>query len=105
MASLRVISSSSGKRIEPEWPTSFAEESKNSIIGAKLGIKGDKSQIKYGGGHAKLSRRVPTVRSQPISGNGGHDNYGRGEKVSDPKVNEIGVLRVASSCGGLGCCA
>jgi hypothetical protein len=45
------------------------------------------------------------VRSQPICGNGGHDNYGRGEKVSDPKVNEIGVLRVASSCGGSGCCA
>jgi len=45
------------------------------------------------------------VRSQPISGNGGHDNYGRGEKASDPKVNEIGVLRVASSCGGSGCCA
>jgi hypothetical protein len=35
----------------------------------------------------------------------GHDNYGRGEKVSDPKVNEIGVLRVASGCGGSGCCA
>jgi hypothetical protein len=33
------------------------------------------------------------VRSQPISGNGGHDNYGRGEKVSDPKVREIGGVR------------
>jgi hypothetical protein len=33
---------------------------------------------------------VKVVRSQPISGNGGHDNYGRGEKVSDPKVKEIG---------------
>jgi hypothetical protein len=30
------------------------------------------------------------VRSQPISGNGGHDNYGRGEKVPVPKVKEIG---------------
>src|SRR4029077_13137834 len=49
MASLRVISSSSGKRIEPEWPTSFAEESKNSSIGAKMGIKEHISQIKYGG--------------------------------------------------------
>jgi hypothetical protein len=45
------------------------------------------------------------VRSQPISGNGGHNNYGRGEKVSERKVKEIGVLCVASSCGGLGCCA
>ena len=42
------------------------------------------------------------VRSQPIYGNGGHDNYGRGEKVSERKVNEIGVLYVASSCAGLG---
>src|SRR5208283_2038332 len=50
----------------------------------------------------KTKEGYPSVRSQPISGNGGHDNYGRGEKVSDPKVNEIGVLRVASSCGGLG---
>src|SRR5271166_4883922 len=32
------------------------------------------------------------VRSQPISGNGGHDNCGRGEKVSGRKVNEIGFL-------------
>jgi hypothetical protein len=32
-----------------------------------------------------------TVRSQPIFGNGGHDNCGRGEKVSDRKVKEIGV--------------
>jgi hypothetical protein len=31
------------------------------------------------------------VRSQAISGNGRHDNRGRGEKVSDRKVNEIGV--------------
>jgi hypothetical protein len=30
------------------------------------------------------------VRSQSISGNGGRDNYGRGEKVSDPKMREIG---------------
>ena len=30
------------------------------------------------------------VRSQPISGNGGHDNYGRCEKVPVPKVKEIG---------------
>jgi len=52
---LRVISSSSGKRIEPEWPTSFAEESKNSSIGAKMGIKGRESQIKYGG--TKRSKR------------------------------------------------
>jgi hypothetical protein len=34
--------------------------------------------------------RFLAVRSQPISGNGGHDNYGRGEKVSGPKVKEIG---------------
>src|SRR5271165_7626854 len=34
----------------------------------------------------------PRVRSQPISGNGGHDNCGRGEKVSGRKVNEIGFL-------------
>ena len=34
-----------------------------------------------------------SVRSQPISGNGGHDNHGRGEKVSDPKVKEIGIER------------
>jgi hypothetical protein len=45
-----------------------------------------------------------TVRSQPIYGNGGHDNYGRGEKVSERKVNEIGVLYVGSSCAGLGYC-
>jgi len=31
------------------------------------------------------------VRSQAICGNGRHDNYGRGEKVSDQKVREIGV--------------
>jgi hypothetical protein len=30
------------------------------------------------------------VRSQTISGNGGHDNHGRSEKVSDPKMKEIG---------------
>jgi len=29
----------------------------------------------------------------------------RGEKVSERKVNEIGVWCVASSCGRLGCCA
>jgi hypothetical protein len=29
--------------------TSFAEELKNSSIGAKMGIKGRESQIKYGG--------------------------------------------------------
>src|SRR5260370_32038008 len=52
-----------------------------------------------------LLRLDPLVRWQPISGNGGHDNYGRGEKVSERKVKEIGVLCVASSCGGLGCCA
>ena len=34
-----------------------------------------------------------SVRSQLISGNGGHDNHGRGEKVSDPKVKEIGIER------------
>jgi hypothetical protein len=33
------------------------------------------------------------VRSQLISGNEGHDNHGRGEKVSDPKVKEIGIER------------
>jgi hypothetical protein len=31
------------------------------------------------------------VRSQAISGNGGHDNYGRGEKVSERKVKVIGI--------------
>src|SRR6202035_3437971 len=30
------------------------------------------------------------VRSQAISGNGGHDHYGRCEKVPVPKVKEIG---------------
>ena len=50
-------------------------------------------------------RSCKHVRSQPIYGNGGHDNYGRGEKVSERKVNEIGVLCVASSCAGLGYCA
>jgi hypothetical protein len=30
------------------------------------------------------------VRSQAICGNGGRDNYGRGEKVPVPKVKEIG---------------
>ena len=30
------------------------------------------------------------VRSQPISGNGIHDNHGRGEKVPVPKLKEIG---------------
>jgi hypothetical protein len=30
------------------------------------------------------------VRSQAICGNGGHDNYGRGEEVSASKVKEIG---------------
>jgi hypothetical protein len=39
MASLRVISPSSGKRIEPEWATSFAEELKNSSMGAKRNAK------------------------------------------------------------------
>ena len=52
-----------------------------------------------------VERRDLSVRSQPIYGNGGHDNYGRGEKVSERKVNEIGVLCVASSCAGLGYCA
>jgi hypothetical protein len=32
------------------------------------------------------------VRSQTISGNGGQDNHGRGEKVSDLKMKEIGGL-------------
>src|ERR1700688_1894531 len=40
MASLRVIWSSSGNRIEPEGPTSLAEESKNSIMGPQFGEKG-----------------------------------------------------------------
>jgi hypothetical protein len=34
-----------------------------------------------------------TVRAQAICGNGGHDNYGRGEKVPVPKVKEIGIER------------
>jgi hypothetical protein len=38
------------------------------------------------------SALTKSVGSQPISGNGGHDNYGRGEKVSERKVNKIGVL-------------
>jgi hypothetical protein len=37
-----------------------------------------------------LGPAVLVVRSQTISGNGGHDNHGRGEKVSDPKMKEIG---------------
>jgi hypothetical protein len=34
-----------------------------------------------------------------------HDNYGRGEKVSDPKVKEIGDSSVASSCAVRRCWA
>lgn len=45
------------------------------------------------------------VRSQPISGNGGHDNYGRGEKVSDPKVKEIGGFARCEQLRRVGCCA
>jgi len=40
------------------------------------------------------------VRSQPISGNGGHDNYGRGEKVPVPKVKETRGLSVARELHG-----
>jgi hypothetical protein len=48
-------------------------------------------------------RRVPlTVRSQPICGNGGHDNYGRGEKVSEWKVKEIGVCAFRAVARGRG---
>jgi hypothetical protein len=32
-----------------------------------------------------------SVRSQAISGNGKHDYSGTGEKISDRKVEEIGV--------------
>jgi hypothetical protein len=32
------------------------------------------------------------VGSQPISGNGGHDNYGRGEKSSHQNVRKIGLI-------------
>jgi hypothetical protein len=39
--------------------------------------------------HGKASQRKD-VRSQPISGNGGHNNYGRCEKVPVPNVEEIG---------------
>src|SRR5271166_721155 len=75
------------------------------------------SQASQGHEHPKMFAFLPVsatsqinavqmlVRSQPIYGNGGHDNYGRGEKVSERKVNEIGVLYVASSCAGLGYCA
>src|SRR6516165_3635135 len=49
MASLRVISSSSGKRIEPEGPTSLAEESNNSSMVPTWEGKRLKSQIKCGG--------------------------------------------------------
>jgi hypothetical protein len=38
--------------------------------------------------------QAKAVRSQPNSGNGGHDNCGRGEKASDQKVKEIGIWRV-----------
>ena len=31
------------------------------------------------------------LRSQPISGNGEHDNSGTNEKISDRKVEEIGI--------------
>jgi hypothetical protein len=44
-----------------------------------------------GGRCRRLSSAWLGVRSQPIYGNGGHDNYGIGEKVSDRKVNEIGA--------------
>ena len=33
-----------------------------------------------------------TVRLQPIYGNGGHDNYGRGEKRSEQNVRKIGLI-------------
>jgi hypothetical protein len=36
-------------------------------------------------------RETNCVRSQAIYGNGRHDNYGRGEKVSGRKVREIGI--------------
>jgi hypothetical protein len=45
---------------------------------------------------------VLAVRSQPISGNGGHDNYGKGEKVSDPKMNEIGFCALRAVAEGWG---
>ena len=32
----------------------------------------------------------------------GHDNYGRGEKVSDPKVNEIGICALRAVAEGWG---
>ena len=34
------------------------------------------------------------VRSQAIPGNGGHNNYGRGEKSSDQSVRKIGLFFV-----------
>jgi hypothetical protein len=34
-------------------------------------------------------RRDGFVRLQPISGTGGRDDYGRGEKVSDPKIPKM----------------
>ena len=32
------------------------------------------------------------MRSQAIPGNGGHNNYGRGEKSSDQSVRKIGLF-------------
>ena len=37
---------------------------------------------------------VNIVRSQAIPGNGGHNNYGRGEKSSDQSVRKIGLFFV-----------
>jgi hypothetical protein len=47
--------------------------------------------------HEKLIKNSPsalrlTVRSQAIPGNGGHNNYGRGEKSSDQSVRKIGLF-------------
>jgi hypothetical protein len=58
--------------------------------GLKLRVGGLVEQSLRVGDLRPEGAREHYVRSQAICGNGGHDNYGRGEKVPVPKVKEIG---------------
>ena len=53
----------------------------------------------------RTAAQVNGVRFQAITGNGIHDNYGRGEKVPGQKVKEIGAGEVAVGCVRMRSCA
>jgi hypothetical protein len=92
-------SSAEGSKSKPRWANRnnprFNQYIKPASAFAEFLRGADADQLFSDTGNASMF-----VRSQTISGNGGHDNHGRGKKVSDPKMKEIGGL---SRCEQLRC--